>query len=170
MTTLQIDRPTYMTSSDQEETVQRLSTYSWERCVTLTTKRSEEHPELFEYLHNFIRRIDGVQKTRCGYWLSLSQNNQDLTIKPYPQSFYSRIHIHGVLSNVSNLTNEQIRSCWKSLPKPWKQPDSDLIINRRFSLGHVKVVHFDGDHKWFRYCLNQTRRGEVYTNVQDLRV
>ena len=170
MNTIQTNRPTYLTSSGQDEVVQRLSKYPWERCITLTTNRSEEHPELIEYLHNFVRRVDGVQKTRCVYWLGLSQDYRDSNIPQHLQTVYSRIHVHGVLSNVSGLTNEKIRSCWKSLPKPWKHPESDLVIDRRFSLGHVKVVHFDGNEKWFRYCLNQTRMGEVFTNVSEFRV
>ena len=170
MKTQELSKPKYMTLSDQEDVVRRLSKHPWERCITLTTRRSEEHPEPIEYLHNFVRRIDGLQKTRCNYWLGLSQNQSDSSIEPHLQSFYSRLHVHGVLSNVSGLTNEQIRSCWKTVPKSWKHPEQDVVMDLRFSLGHVKVVHFDGRDNWFQYCLSQTREGEVYTNIDEFRV
>jgi hypothetical protein len=167
-TTNPSSQPTYYPEQERAKIVSTLSQYTWDRCVTLTTKKPKDGPELFEYLIDFVRRIDGHSQRRCDYWFGVCQHLGQ-TVRP-GGDFYIDLHVHGIIGNTGSMTNQEIMKCWRSIPVKWKDPTSDLELIRSFQIGYPKIVHFDQKPDWFWYVVNQTRKGEIFTNLKEFKV
>jgi hypothetical protein len=151
--------PGFYSESQKQRLVEGLSGTEWERCVTLTTKRDYELPDLIGFVRDFIRRIDGITHSRSQYFFGLSgQENLE-----QERTFSTRLHLHGVIAGVGDITNEQIEGCWRSVEVRFS-PSTDLSFTLPNTLGYSKVVHYDGNPDWLFYILNQTRKGEILTN------
>ena len=70
------------------------------------------------------------------------------------------------MSGVEGITNQQIEDCWRSVDVNFT-PLPDLSFTLPNTLGYSKVVHYDRDPKWLFYILNQTKRGEIITNLEE---
>lgn len=153
--------PVFYSEQQKQELVDVLSKIRWERCVTLTTKRDYELPDLIGFVRDFVRRVDGMTHSRSQYLFGLSgQENFERE-----RTFNTRLHVHGVIAGVGDITNKEIEGCWRSVETRFR-PSSDLSFTLPNTLGFSKVVHYDGNPDWLFYVLNQTRKGEVLTNLE----
>lgn len=163
--TLTVRHP-LMTEEEKQSAFQTLSSHNWERCVTLTTKRNHELSEVVEFLKHFIRRIDGMNQKSSLYWLGLSGEEFDRFDKENTKNGITRrLHVHGVMANVEQLTNDDISKCWRSVPVIRRHRSDDIEITFTNRLGFDKVVWYNQNPDWLWYTLHQTRRGEIFTNV-----
>lgn len=158
----------YSTEEEKTDIVKTLKTQSWERCVTLTTRTPRTPAEVCDFLIDFTRRIGQRNGQPFKYWFGLSYDKRGL--RDYQYEHLSSVHVHGVLGGVSTLTNKEIEQCWKSRRMHYHHEDTGVLLSYSAYLGFPKVVHYDGDTKWLYYCLNQTPRGEIFTNIEELRV
>lgn len=159
--------PTLYSDSQKEELVLQLQQHEWERCVTLTTKKPVTSPEMYDYLIDFTRRLGQKNQKPFKYWFGMSDDKRRFL--PEYQLDEITVHVHGVISGVENLTNDEIDSCWRARPLKVYDVERGLTLTYSSHLGFLKVTHFDGSPKWFYYCLNQTHKGEVYTNIEELK-
>lgn len=155
----------FYSEEQKQEIVKTLSLTPWERSITLTTKRDHELPELIGFVRQFIRRIDGMTHSRSSYFFGLSGEEKTPLGEEPKRVFTTRLHLHGVISGVEGLTNQQIEECWRSVEVRFT-PLPDLSFSLPNTLGYSEVVHYDRDPKWLFYILNQTKRGEILTNLE----
>lgn len=159
--------PTVYSESQKKEYVTLIKQYDWTRCVTLTTTTPVTAPEMCDLLIDFSRRVGQKNGKSFKYWFGLSHDRRRLDPERPPD--YTSVHVHGVLLGVENLSNEEIERCWRSRPVMYKDEYRGVTFKSSSHLGFLDVVHFDGSPNWFYYCLNQTRKGEVFTNIEELR-
>lgn len=155
----------YYTEEEKQEIVKSLSEYEWNRFLTLTTKRDYELPDLIGFVRDFLRRVDGTVGSRSHYFLVISGEETDPflrgeTVRP----FNTRLHIHGVLGGVGDVSNEKIEKCWRSVETKFS-PLPDITFSLPNTLGYSQVTHYDRRPEGLFYLLNQTKRGYVLTNT-----
>jgi hypothetical protein len=155
----------FYTEEEKQEIVRSLSEYQWDRFLTLTTKRYYELPDLVKFVRDFGRRVDGTVGSRVKYFFVFSGEEFDRILeRGKVRPFYTRLHIHGVLGGVGEVSNENIQKCWRSVKTSFS-PLPELTFTLPNTLGFSKVTHFDGRPEGLFYLLNQTKRGYVLTNT-----
>jgi hypothetical protein len=168
MITAQNTKTMNYTEDEKKSLVSHLTNYKWERCVTLTTRRNHTLPELWGFLSDFIRRVDGRQHGKSEYWFGVSGFEYDRIESPvWTRGFYKKLHVHGVIRGVDTVTNEQLEKCWRNIPIIHTLDDGKTI-EEKSQLGHTKIVHYDQQPEWLWYIVNQTRRGEIFTNLKEV--
>jgi hypothetical protein len=85
--------------------------------------------------------------------------------RDYVRPFNTRLHIHGVIGRIGNVSNQRIERCWRCVETPFS-PLPDVTFTLPNTLGFSKVTHFDGRPEGFFYLLNQTKRGYILTNTE----
>lgn len=156
---------TYYSEEEKQEIVKTLSLVPWDRCINLTLRRNVEIPDLIGYVRNFIRRIDGMTHSRSPYFFGISGDEQSRFLEVPKTGVPTRLHLHGVISGVEGLTNKQLGECWRSV-KVRFNPLLDVSFTLPNTLGYPKIVHYDQDPKWLFYVINQTKRGQILTNLE----
>jgi hypothetical protein len=155
----------YYSEEEKQEIVTSLLGYQWERFITLTTSRDYELPDLVGYVRDFLRRVDGTVESRTDYFLVISGTETDpFSRRESARPFNTRLHIHGVLGGVGDVSNERIEKCWRSVETKFS-PLPDITFSLGNTLGFSQVTHYDRRPEGLYYLLNQTKRGYVFTNT-----
>ena len=156
----------FYTEEEKQEIVRSLSEYQWDRFLTLTTNRHYELPDLIKFVRDFGRRVDGTVGSRSNYCLVISGEEFDPILgRDKVRPFNTRLHIHGVLGGVGDVSNEKIQKCWRAVETSFT-PLPNLTFTLPNTLGFSKVTHFDNRPEGFFYLLNQTKRGYIITNTE----